>query len=368
MSTLAHYQSLIAQEVAVTDDMNEKVVGGPSRLLETGRYFGYVAEYIDLGNQPQEFQGKAKDPAPEIQLGLWLLLQDPDTRAWVEPTMYRPYSMAISRNEKAGAFKAFKALNWRQDPNIRHFAQFLGQAFIFDIVKYKSTKGKDANKVQWDKTVAAVDPMSGQPYPLPGLPEDKIRLFLWNNPDLFSWDSLYVEGVWDDGQSKNRLQETILSATNFSGSPLELLLLQNQRNTQAPPKPVVAAPAQAAAAPVAAVAAPVQVAPAAVAQVPVQAPQVAPVAVPSTPAWEAPVAAPLAAPAAPAVQAAPIVQAPAAVAVPAASAPQFTAQPPASTAPTASPSEVPQAAAALPPAIPGQAPLAAPVALPTAVQ
>ena len=49
-------------------------------------------------------------------------------------------------------------------------------------------------------------------------------MFLWDRPTKEDWDSLFVEGKWDNGDSKNYVQEKILEATDFEGSPLHQLL------------------------------------------------------------------------------------------------------------------------------------------------
>jgi len=65
---LAALQALAAQDVAESGiDLNEAVKGGGGgRLLPEGYAFGRLVEYIEFGNQPQEFQGQAKDPALEF--------------------------------------------------------------------------------------------------------------------------------------------------------------------------------------------------------------------------------------------------------------------------------------------------------------
>lgn len=232
-------------EVAVTDDMNEAVVGGGGgRIFPTGQYLGVLVGYVDLGTQPQEFGGKAKDPAPEFQLEFAVVGTEANE---TEPYIHRTFPMSLSRNEKSGAFKAFKAMNYTQNASIRHFAQFLGQPFLLDFTQY-TPKGKDkpAMKLDLSKTKPPIDPISRQPYALPAYDWAKyIKYFLWNTPSLETWDALYVEGTWDDGASKNRTQETILGALNFDGSPLHQLLLQAGRQITKPaPKTVPATVAQ----------------------------------------------------------------------------------------------------------------------------
>ena len=72
-----YIQNLLAQANAAAEasgiDMNEAVRGGQgARLLPAGWAFAQLVEVIELGNHPQEYQGKAKDPAAEVQLGFAL--------------------------------------------------------------------------------------------------------------------------------------------------------------------------------------------------------------------------------------------------------------------------------------------------------
>lgn len=337
-SALQRIQQQAAAAAATSVDMNEAVSGGGGRLVAAGVYIGRLCEYIDLGMQPQEFQGKAKDPAPNIRLGVALFGTNPENPQDPTPYVLRSSDMSISRNEKAGTFKAFAALNYKRDPNIKHFAQFIGQAFIFHVeVKKSKTSGREYNTIAWDKTGPAIDAMTRQPYAVPELPDDLYRVFLWDYPTKEDWDALYIDGVNQEGKSKNFIQETILGALDYQGSPLQLLLeggaaLNKPVQAAAPaPQGVPTAPV-APAAPVAAPAAPA-------------APAVPVVAVPLPQTGTAPVV--------PAPTAAPVV--PAQVVAPA---PQTVAQTPASseTGTTTYPSSTPQEAPAVPalPVIPGQ--------------
>ena len=211
-------QANAAAETAV--DMNEAQKGG-GRLLPAGYAFGRVVEYIELGMQPQEYNGKAKDPALEVQLAFALYGEGYQNEDGT-PYVIRPYSFAISRSEKAKAFKLFKSLNWQG--TAKHFAQFLGQAFLVKIEHVKNKENKVSHKVDLDGFLPPLDPVTKQPYPIPAARDEDLKLFLWDHPTKEAWDSLYIEGTWDDGKSKNRTQETILAAMDFAGSPLEQVL------------------------------------------------------------------------------------------------------------------------------------------------
>jgi len=266
--------ALANEAAAEGPNMNEAVKGGTSRLLPAGYAFARLVEVVELGNHAQDFQGQKKDPAPEIQLGFALyntadrVYQNEDGT----PYIVRPWSMALSRNEKARAFLLFKSLNWKG--TAKNFGQLLGQTFLVKIVhKDKKVNGVVQGKkseIDLKGFLPPLDPVSKQPYPIAEVPESMYKLFLWSRPTLEGFNSLKIDGTFEveeGGQrvqkSKNRVQETILGALDFQGSQLQLLLGGAQGLGKAPASPVVAAPTVVAPQ-VAPVAAPVAVAPVAV--------------------------------------------------------------------------------------------------------
>ena len=311
---LAALQALAAQDVAESGiDMNEAVKGGGGgRLLPEGYAFGRLVEYIEFGNQPQEYQGQAKDPAMEFTLGFALTgegYQNDDGT----PYVVRTYNTALSRNEKSRAFKLFKALNWKG--TAKSFAQLLGETFLVKIkqVPKSKTDTKIVSRIDLDGFLPPLDPVTRQPYPIAEAPDEMYRLFLWSRPTKEAWDSLYIEGEYD-GKSKNRIQEQILAALDFQGSPLQQLLMASGVTTLPTAAPATPVAAPVAAAPAAVAPTPAPVAPAAPAVAPA-----APLAVPAAvatpaPAAVAPVAAPVGVlapvmPAAPAVPSSPVLPA-----------------------------------------------------------
>lgn len=238
--------AIVAAAAQTGPNMTETVSGGSGgRLLPEGYTLARMVEYVELGSQPQEFGGKAKDPKPEFQLGFALLspgfANDDGT-----PYIVRPYSLTIDQNEKANAIKVFKTLNWKGTNT--HYAQFLGEAFLLNIEHKPKDKaqpnGPKRSVVNLLKTLPPLDALTKQPYQVPDVPESLLRIFVWDHPTLEGWNSLYVEGAWDDGNSKNRTQETILGALDFAGSPLEQLLLTSGTAYRVPVKtpPKAAAP------------------------------------------------------------------------------------------------------------------------------
>lgn len=285
MSNLAQALALANEEAETGIDMNEATAGG-SRLLPQGYAFARLVEYIELGKQPQEFGGQKKDPALEVSLGFALWGKPPGSEETYHnedgtPYIIRPYSFALGRNEKATAYKLFKALNW--DGTAKNFAQLLGRGFLAKIV-HKPKSKTDATlvaRIDFAGFLPPNDPATGAPYPIPEASDDLYKLFLWNRPTKAGWDALFIEGQYEakDGKpakSKNRVQETMLAALDFQGSALQALLLENGVAVPQPSVAVAAAPEVAPAAPLAA---PAVAAPATVAAVPT----VAPVAQPAGP-------------------------------------------------------------------------------------
>ena len=295
-----YINSLLAQADAAQEssgiDMTEAVRGGQgARLLPAGWAFAQLVEVVELGNHPQEFNGKAKDPAMEIQLGFALTGGAPDPTDPTKqipynnddgsPYIMRPYSVAISHNEKARAFLLFKALNWKG--TAKSFAQLLSQKWLVRIEHGPKSKTDQTVVSRMDlksflPPLIQAGPQAGQQYAIADADPALYKLFLWDRPTLEGWNSLKIEGTYEadeNGQkvqkSKNRVQETILSALNFQGSPLQMLLSGGV--TTLPSTPVQA--------PVAPVAAPQAAAPVSV--------PAAPVAAPAVPVAAAPVAAPL---------------------------------------------------------------------------
>ena len=220
---LKQAQQLIDGASQYKDDMNEAQKGGGGRLLPEGYALGRLCEYVEFGVQPQEYDGKAKPAAPEFRLGFALVGEGYENEDGT-PYVVRTFNIAESRNDKAKAFKLFKKLNW--DGTKKNFAQLLGAHFLVKIthVENKQTK-KKSSRIDLDGFLPPMDQLSKKPYPAPEVPEELWKLFLWDKPTVAGWNSLHIEGTNDEGKSKNYLQETILSAENFEGSPLQQMLL-----------------------------------------------------------------------------------------------------------------------------------------------
>ena len=197
--------------------MTEEGTSGGGSLMPDGWALARVVDYIEFGSHPQEYQGKKKPDAREFKVGFKLFGGDYDGR------FISTFDLAIGNNPKSGAKRLFDNLNWAND--IKHPAQSLGRAYLVRIIVKKNTAGKDVNRLDIDMIMPPLDTLSKKPYDVPAVDLDKdCRLFLFDAPTKEDWDSLFVDGKWDDGGSKNKIQEKILSAVDFQGSPLEKLI------------------------------------------------------------------------------------------------------------------------------------------------
>lgn len=230
----------LANDAAETYSVNMAKVskgGGARRLFKPGYAYARLCRYVEFGKQPQEYGSKAKDPALEFRLGfaIWGDV-DPANPGQPEnlfhnedgtPNFMGTWDMALGNNEKSKAKRIFDKLNYKG--GARHFAQLLGEGFLIPVqlVDVPAKNGKPAsqrNELDLLNALAPFDVVSRQPYPIPAAPDDAYQLFLWNKPTKEGWDALHIDGQRDDGTSKNFLQDKILGAVDFMGSPLETLL------------------------------------------------------------------------------------------------------------------------------------------------
>lgn len=240
MSVLAQMQALANLDAEQGQDFNvAQKGGGGGRLLPAGYAFGRLVEYVEYGMQPQEFAGKAKDPAMEFTLGFALTGQGYQNDDGT-PYIIRTFTTALTMYEKSRAFLMFKLLNWRG--TAKTYAQLLNETYLVKIVQVPKSKTDPTLVSRMDLTgfLPPLDPVTKAPYPIAQVPEELFRLFLWSHPTKEAWDSLFIEGVNDDKTSRNRIQETILGALDFQGSALQEMLM-NSGVTALPTAPLAAA-------------------------------------------------------------------------------------------------------------------------------
>lgn len=204
-------------------------------LLPKGTYYGRFMEYIELGKKIPMHMGKPTGKPAVMNVRLGFIVYTPDGSI----KRINPFPMAISSFEKAKFKQVFDKMNY--DGTLKHMAQRLGQAFMFEVEQYTSKTGKTSNTIDFLslRQLPKFDPNTGAPIELPALDESGLRLFLFDNPTKETWDSLHIE-------KNNFIQEDILNAVNFEGSALQQMLMGG-----VPDMAAMAAPAAAPAAPAA---------------------------------------------------------------------------------------------------------------------
>lgn len=215
-----NFDALVAAALETQSvDMTETGTGGGG-LMPAGQAYARMYKYIEYGQQPQEYNGKVKAPADEFKIGFKLY---GGAEGCYNDRTIDTFGLAVSNNAKAGAKKAFDKLNWKGD--LKHPAQAMGRAFMVTItVKKNETTGKESNRLDLNGIFPAINPVDGKEVQLPELDSADREFFFFGAPTPETWGALYQEGKWDNGDSKNREQETILKALNFPGSKLEQMI------------------------------------------------------------------------------------------------------------------------------------------------
>lgn len=217
----------LAQKAQKQQDLTKESTGGEYSPPEKGvpglRFVGY----IETGKVNGEFKGKPKvtDKAT--------LLFELHGKRWPVGENGNPTLIAVKLNKGTSAksqyIKLFKAMNYAG--NATTFVELLGDAFIGNISHYEGNDGKTYATLKDDATgvftvrAPFTENEEGESIARK-VPEalSDIKCFLWNDPDKDQWDSIFIDGEYDDGTSKNKFQKAIRDAVNFEGSPIEALL------------------------------------------------------------------------------------------------------------------------------------------------
>lgn len=234
----------LINQAAQEDDQSQTRTGGDFTCPKPGITVCRLTEYVELGMQKQKpFQGKPKPPAEEVRLTFELLspardIHEFDGKRSADKISFRCLK---SLSNKSRFKRLFNQMDYGRGKT--HMAHFLGEAFLVEIFNYEG-QDKKARASLFNSEgfchigapMRPADPLdpNGKPTPIP-VPDaiSALRLFLFNHPSPECWNSLYIEGereVKDEKgtvtgkESKNFIQESIRTAANFHGSPVEAML------------------------------------------------------------------------------------------------------------------------------------------------
>lgn len=250
--TVKNFAAAIDAAVSAgADQTTAKQGGGAFDIPAAGPCNLRLVAYIELGKHEKTFQGQKK-VAEQVALTFELSGKNHPPVETDSGTFPHRITVTenLSLNEKARFFKLFQLLNYKG--TAKHAAALLGEAFRGKVVhrEYVGRDGKPRKIAElFDKKlgaytitpprIEAVDE-DGQPtgeYRAVKVAEplSDIRCFLWSHPDMDQWNSIFIEGQYEErkneageviapARSKNQFQDKIASALNFEGSPIQALL------------------------------------------------------------------------------------------------------------------------------------------------
>jgi hypothetical protein len=240
--------ALLAQAKTTTVDHTKVTEGITFETPPAGPTMARLVGYVEVGKQPQEFDGKPKNPALECYV-FFELNSKKHMRTFevdgVEKTSFNriQQSLPVYTNSKAGFHKLFESMRAGRD-GITHMAHMLGEPFKIDVVHNTVGEGdkkktyanmKDANGWKIGPPMVTKYNDEGEPVetvmlPVPE-PTQSLMLLLWDTPSKEQWDSIFIDGVRktkvngvETEVSKNWLQELCMKAVDFKGSAVEGLL------------------------------------------------------------------------------------------------------------------------------------------------
>lgn len=256
-------------EKAVAEGADQTVAktgGGGMELPAEGPVNLRLVAYVELGKHEKSFQGRKKT---QDQVTLTFELSGKNHPPIETDNGVFPHRISItenlSLNEKARYFKLFQLLNYKG--TAKHAASLLGEAYRGRVIhrEYIGKDGKPRKIAElYDKKlgtytitpprVEAVDE-DGEPTGeyrevkvAPALSD--LRCFLWNYPDMEQWQSIFIDGEYEErkneagevvapARSKNQFQLKIAAAVNYKGSPIEQLLKNGGAELELPADGVV---------------------------------------------------------------------------------------------------------------------------------
>lgn len=243
-------KAAVAAAAATSKDMNvaQTSGGGDYSPPEKGTCGLRLVGYIELGKHDGEYQGKPK-VVEEVKLIFELSgpKWEPKVLDNGDKVPHRiTVNLTKSLSEKATFYKLFKAMNY--EGKARIFAELLGNDYIGTIYHYEGQARADGSKpiyatfkdpntkVLTIRAPFVEDLETGETKRRnvpPALTEE--RCFLWDYATKEMWDSIYIDGEYEEkkdkdgkvtapAKSKNVFQDRIKEAKNFAGSPIAIAL------------------------------------------------------------------------------------------------------------------------------------------------
>lgn len=219
--------------------------GGGFTIVAAGEHARLrLRDYIEYGNFLGEYEGKPKTrPDFEIELtfevtGQHWPVREHEGKQFVDTIRVKMNKSHTAKSAFPRVFKQFATAMGK--PDARTFLDLLGCACMADIFHKPGVKDpkkmypqlvNPVTKAWHVRPTTFSNPLDGT---VTSVPVDPLRgaqrCFMWGAPTQFleaMWNSIYIEGTREIGEgdkkrtvSKNWIQERIMSAVDFKGSPL----------------------------------------------------------------------------------------------------------------------------------------------------
>ncbi|MGG1947055.1 hypothetical protein AB1286_19935 [Trinickia sp. NRRL B-1857] len=203
----------------------------------TGVAHARLVGYFELGTHEEEFEGMTRD---REKVALVFELSGLGYGPRIDGAIAIPQRLTVQETLNMGPnssfFQLFGVMNYAGKAT--HMAELLGEAFIVEVFHKKS---KDGKKVYANlkgpngynvKGTTVQDPLSGKPIVIDVQSAiTELKAFIWDIADKEMWDSIYIPGEWEErkdektgevileARTKNVIQQKLMSAKNWLGSP-----------------------------------------------------------------------------------------------------------------------------------------------------
>lgn len=254
--------AVISQAAAESVNLSEASKGGGATPPNAGTCIATVVGYVELGRRVKK--GYKGAPDKKVRKGRFILELAGGTNPHTMSEGDNPVKIAKRINvnvwlpepgkqpsAKSGLYLFMSAVNYEKDPAIKIPAQLIGKHVKVivsveeftneagEVIKYGSIGGaQDGFKIsapRIDLTDEAGMPTGEfKVIPAPERVSD-LRCFLWDYPSMEMWDSLFIDGEYEakpaengkaavPAKSKNVIQEEVMQALDWEGSPMQTLL------------------------------------------------------------------------------------------------------------------------------------------------
>lgn len=240
---LARIKALGEEVAEKGKDLNIQTSGGDFDPPEPGPTRVRLVSYIELGTHTKvsALYGTKTKPMARFVFELSGPKHQPREVDGKKYPHLIAFEEPIGTGAKNNYSKLFKMLV--QDyPTAKNFVQLLGKAWRAEVFHRKYKVG-DQERVAAElrtkesgysfKSVKFQDPETNELRSIKvDPPLSELQAFLWDYAELEDWDPLYIAGQYDDGGSKNKVQDKIKSADNFIGSPIYNALIAAGREAE----------------------------------------------------------------------------------------------------------------------------------------